>query len=129
MMSKRLRWVVLLVSHLAAVAAGLGAVSAFVGREAAGRSLGTPRKMVGGALMALGDNPRPEDASRGLSVLASAKSHLGEPVAPVLQLRMLTAAARASRDERDIARAVQACLARRWPKCDSAAVVDMGAGR
>ncbi len=128
-MSKGLRRVVVVASHVLALAAGFVALSAVAGREAASRSLGTAEKRLGGTLMALAETPSRETAAQGLSALAVSKAEVGEPTASVLELRILAAAARASRDEADLERATHACQARRWPKCDRTAIFAMGAGR
>ena len=94
-MSNRRR-IVLVLSHLVALAAGFEALSVAAGRETARRSFGTPEKRLGGALLAIPDEPTPEKVSRGLSALAVTRVELGEPMASVLELRMLAAAARAS---------------------------------
>ena len=75
--------------------------------KTARRSFGTPEKRLGGALLAIPDEPTPEKVSRGLSALAVTRVELGEPMASVLELRMLAAAARASRDETDVTRAMR----------------------
>jgi hypothetical protein len=116
-------------THLIAFVLGFGAVAAYYGHVRAGRMFGTPRRGLGGALSSLQNEPKRETTTRALALVPLAKGELGEPATSVITLRLLAVAARASEDQADIARAVDACRARRWPSCDRETILDMGASR
>jgi len=116
-------------THLVAVVIGFGVVAAYTAHVAAGRMWGTPQRGLGGALFALFDPPTRETTSRALALVPLAKPELGEPAASVITLRLLAVAARLSNDPADIARAADACRARRWPRCDRESILEMGASR
>lgn len=89
--------------------------------------MGTPKQRLGMAFASLLGHPTRDDVSKGLDALAAARGQLSEPIPSVLRLRLLTIAARTSGDEGDIQRAIEACRARSWPRCDRESVLAMGA--
>ena len=127
--SARSRTWLLVASHLLVGVIGVFVVDAFAGREGVVRSLGSPQKRLGLHLMVLLDHATPKNISQTSSALAAAKSDLGDPTASVLELRILAVAAAASNRDADIARAIAACQARAWDKCERANSLAMGAER
>jgi len=114
-------------SHLVATLLGFGLAAVVVGHEAATRSLGTPLKKLGAALAALGPKPTREAILEASASLSATEHAVGERAASILELRLLTISAASSGSESDVARAMEACHARKWPLCDRASILAMGA--
>jgi hypothetical protein len=127
-MPRALRSVLLIISHLCAVLVGFALIVGVQSRETARRMLGTPQRRLGAALLAL-EVPTPPGIAEVRSRLTEVASALGEPTASVLSLRILAVTAKLSGDDADVTRAMEACRARDWPKCDRESILAMAAER
>ena len=128
-MSVASRRAVAIVTHALAVILGFGVVRTYGGWVVDLTRLATREKRLGAAIASLPDHSTREAEAVAQVALAVARGDIGEPISSVLHLRLLAIVARTTGDATDVQRAVDACRARAWPRCDRDEIFAMGVVR